>query len=119
MQKRIHLSLIVCLICTICGSCPITKADPRPLSKTELLALVAASVLPENIASEIRSYGLDFKPDVAYNSLLKTAGADPKVFAALAAATTKNDGKPDRPADTRTAPAPQQCRKIDSGRSIR
>ena len=92
--------MIACLICTICGSCPITKADPRPLGKTELLALVAANVLPENIASEIRSYGLDFKPDDAYNSLLKSAGADPKVFAALAAATTKNDGKPDRPADT-------------------
>ena len=60
----------------------------RPLSKSELLALVAGKVVPENIAFEIRSRALNFSPDMAYNGLLKQAGADSRVFAALSSAQT-------------------------------
>src|SRR5438270_2775806 len=68
-----------------------TVAMPsRPLSKAELLALVAGNVLAENAAFEIRSRGLAFAPDLAYNSLLTQAGADPRVFAALNSAKTSS-----------------------------
>lgn len=66
-----------------------TVAFPsHPLSKSELLALVAGKVVPENVAFEIRSRGLSFSPDMAYNGLLKQAGADSRVFAALSTAKT-------------------------------
>ena len=64
----------------------------RPLSKSELLALVAGQVVPENTAFEIRSRGLGFVPDMAFNGLLKQAGADSRVFAALASAKTSSAG---------------------------
>ena len=65
-----------------------TFASSGPLSKSELLALVAGKVVPENVAFEIRSRGLNFSPDMAYNGLLKQAGADSRVFAALSSART-------------------------------
>src|SRR6185369_11148832 len=55
---------------------------------SELLSLVAGKVVPENVAFEIRSRGLNFAPDMAYNGLLKQAGADSRVFAALSSAKT-------------------------------
>jgi len=84
MQKRIIRSLIIllALVCTAFGSRLLANTSLRPLRKSELLALVAAGVLPENTAYEIRSKGLSFVPDESYRALLKSAGADAKVFAA-------------------------------------
>jgi hypothetical protein len=66
-----------------------TSAFPsHPLSKSDLLSLVAGKVVPENVAFEIRSRGLNFAPDLAYNGLLKQAGADSRVFAVLSSAKT-------------------------------
>ena len=58
------------------------------LAKAELLALVAGDILPENVAFDIQSRGLAFVPDASYKLLLKSAGADAKVFAAISAAKT-------------------------------
>src|SRR5215472_385375 len=63
-----------------------SNSAPRPLSKSELLALVAGDCLPENTVGEIQSRGITFTPDDKYKSLLKAAGADAKVLAALSTA---------------------------------
>jgi len=49
MQKRIIRSLIIllALVCTAFGSRLLANTSLRPLRKSELLALVAAGVLPE------------------------------------------------------------------------
>jgi len=65
---------------------PPAPSSPRPLSKTELLALVAAQMVSKDVVFEINSRGLRFVPDAAYNAFLKSAGADAKVFAAISAA---------------------------------
>jgi tetratricopeptide (TPR) repeat protein len=66
---------------------------PRPLSKSELIALVAGRVVPENTVFEIRSRGLGFVPDMVFSGMVKQAGADSRVFAALAAAKTSPAGE--------------------------
>ena len=88
MQRKTTLTFLICLIGIILYFEPVARCSPRPLSKAELLALVAGDILPENIAFDIQSRGLAFVPDASYKSLLKSAGADAKVFAALSAAKT-------------------------------
>src|SRR5260370_8143507 len=98
MQKKVIYSsiiLIILLVCTAFGARLLANNSPRPLGKSELLALVAAGVLPENTAYEIRSKGLSFVPDKSYRALLKSAGADAKVFAALDSAKTSSSEKSD------------------------
>ena len=55
----------------------------KPLRAGDLLALVAGNALPESTVDVIKADGLAFKPDDDYRALLKTAGADPTVLAAL------------------------------------
>ncbi|HUC54483.1 MAG TPA: tetratricopeptide repeat protein, partial [Candidatus Cybelea sp.] len=88
MQRKTTLTFLLCFITVIFISEPVARCGPRPLSKAELLALVAGDILPENIAFDIQSRGLAFVPDASYKSLLKSAGADAKVFAAISAAKT-------------------------------
>src|SRR5260370_39678531 len=95
MQKKIICSSIILLVFTAFGSYLSANSSPRPLRKSELLALVAAGILPENTAYEIRSKGLSFVPDESYRALLKSAGADAKVFAALDSAKTSPSEQPD------------------------
>ncbi len=71
------------------------QGAPTALSASELLALVAGNALPENIVHEISADGLAFRPDDAYRSLLKTAGADPRILTALDAATVTTEAKPE------------------------
>src|SRR5580658_3768788 len=86
MQRKTPLTFLICTIAIIFVSQPVARCHPRPLSKAELLALVAGGILPENVAFDIQSRGLAFVPDATYKSLLKSAGADAKVFAAISAA---------------------------------
>src|SRR5580658_7725876 len=83
MQRKTALTFLIAIIFV---SQPAAHCSPRPLSKTELLALVAGDILPENVAFDIQSRGLAFVPDASYKSLLKSAGADAKVFAAISVA---------------------------------
>ncbi|HYS22782.1 MAG TPA: tetratricopeptide repeat protein, partial [Candidatus Eisenbacteria bacterium] len=103
MQKKVIYSsiiLIILLVCTAFGARLLANNSPRPLGKSELLALVAAGILPENTAYEIRSKGLSFVPDANYKAMLKSAGADAKVFAALDSAKTSPSEKSDSAAET-------------------
>jgi tetratricopeptide (TPR) repeat protein len=88
MQRKTPLTFLICTIAIIFVSQPVARCHPRPLSKAELLALVAGDILPENVAFDIQSRGLAFVPDVSYRLLLKAAGADAKVFAAIGTAKT-------------------------------
>jgi tetratricopeptide (TPR) repeat protein len=72
---------------------------PKPLSASQVLALVAGAALPEDIAREISQDGLAFRPDANYREMLKTAGADPKVLVALDAAKLSADAVPESPSD--------------------
>jgi tetratricopeptide (TPR) repeat protein len=87
MQRKTALSFLICLIGIIFASQP-ARCSPRPLSKAELLALVAGGILPENVAFDIQSRGIAFVPDASYKALLKSAGADAKVLAAISTAKT-------------------------------
>jgi tetratricopeptide (TPR) repeat protein len=90
LLARITLSSLVLLIVTGLVQYRTVAFPSRPLTKSELLALVAGKVVPENVAFEIRSRGLNFVPDMAYNGLLKQAGADSRIFAALNSAKTSS-----------------------------
>lgn len=57
-----------------------------PLSGSEVVALVAGNALPENIVHDVQANGLAFRPDAASQELLKKAGADTTVIAAVDAA---------------------------------
>ena len=96
MSKRSFMLITfsgLILLIVICLSPYHTSADAsRPLSKSELLSLVAGKVVPENVAFEIHSRGLNFVPDMAFKGLLKQAGADARVFAALDSAKTAAKG---------------------------
>src|SRR5580700_3594785 len=100
MQRKTPLTFLICLVGIILVSQPVARCGPRPLSKAELLALVAGDILPENVAFDIQSRGLAFVPDASYKSLLKSAGADIKVFAAISAAKTT-------PGETSSSSEPQ------------
>ena len=86
MQKKILPTLLICLGGMIYASQLIARGGPRPLSKSELLALVAGDIVPENVIYDIHSHGLAFVPDASYKLLLKSAGANDKVLAALGGA---------------------------------
>ena len=99
MQKKLSYMIFISLVDIAWFSYPSVNSAPRPLRKGELLALVSGGIIPENIAYEIRSRGLSFVPDETYKTLLKSAGADAKVFTALNTAKT---GSPEK-ADSTTA----------------
>jgi tetratricopeptide (TPR) repeat protein len=67
----------------------------HPLQPSELLGLVAGNALPENVVREIATNGLAFRPDDAYRTLLKTAGADAKILSALSSAKVSVERVPD------------------------
>jgi tetratricopeptide (TPR) repeat protein len=90
---------ILMLLCTGAVGCRAQVAPAGPLRAAELLALVSGSALPENVAREIANDGLAFRPDATYRALLKTAGADPKIIAALDAAKIVVDRAPEADAD--------------------
>jgi tetratricopeptide (TPR) repeat protein len=75
-----------------------SQAAQGSLSKSELLALVAGKIVPESIVADIQSRGLGFAPDEKYKSLLKAAGADDRVLAAVASARATSPTQPP-PAD--------------------
>jgi len=89
MQRHalsLSMSALAILACVFFFTFPSHSAPHSSLRKSELLALIAGECLPENTVFEIRSRGLGFTPDEKYKSLLKDAGADPTVLAALGAA---------------------------------
>ena len=77
----------VAILLVICG-CAVARGvaaegAAKPLRASELLGLVAGNALPENVAREIAADGLAFRPNDSYRGLLKSAGADAKILAAV------------------------------------
>jgi tetratricopeptide (TPR) repeat protein len=96
MAKSLARAAILWVLCG-CGAIRGLAASSaaKPLRATELLALVAGSALPENIVREIVADGLAFRPNDSYHALLKTAGADPKILAAVDSAKVVVDQAPE------------------------
>lgn len=88
MRAHVRFLLLTCLVIIALTRCTHTNAAPRPLTKSELLALVAGGIISDNVVLEIQADGLAFAPDDAYRSLLSAAGADAKVLNALKSAKT-------------------------------
>jgi tetratricopeptide (TPR) repeat protein len=62
----------------------------NPLTKSELLALVAGNALNENIVHEVQTRGLAFRANDAFKAQLSTAGACPCLLTAVANAKTSH-----------------------------
>jgi tetratricopeptide (TPR) repeat protein len=78
-----RMTILMLLCCTGATICRAQTVPPAPLRAAELLSLVAGRALPENVVRDLATAGLAFRPDAPYRALLKTAGADPKILAAL------------------------------------
>jgi hypothetical protein len=77
---------VLALLCAAQLSGAGADSTAHPLRASELLGLVAGNALPENVAREIATDGLAFRPDDHYRALLKTAGVDAKILAAVSSA---------------------------------
>lgn len=96
MAKSLARAAIL-LVLWGCVALPGTPADTptKPLRASELLSLVAGGALPENVVLEISADGLAFRPNDSYRVLLRTAGTDPRVLAALDSAKVVADLAPE------------------------
>jgi tetratricopeptide (TPR) repeat protein len=74
--------------------CKAQDTTPKPLTAAGVLALTAGNALPETTAHAITADGISFRPDDYYRGLLTSAGADPKVLAALSSAKISADVAP-------------------------
>jgi hypothetical protein len=83
MHRKVIRASLLCLVLVSLVFCTNTNASLRPLRESEILALVAGGIIPDNVVMEIQADGLAFLPDDEFRSLLTSAGADPKVIAAL------------------------------------
>src|SRR6266404_1347425 len=78
-----------------------SQTSRKPVTRSELIALVAGNALSENIVHEVQSRGIAFTPAEDYKSLLRDAGADPAVIAAVnAAKVTSRQATPESQSDT-------------------
>jgi formylglycine-generating enzyme required for sulfatase activity len=61
-------------------------ARPKPLTKEQVLQLLAGHVPSERAAALVRQHGIDFLPDEQYFEMLRLASADDALIAALRSA---------------------------------
>ncbi len=99
MLRKVTFQFLLSAVFIATMYCPTMYSSPRPLTRSEVLALVAGNALPENVASEISLFGISFTPDAGYVSLLNAAGANPKVITALSTATRVEPQTVESPAD--------------------
>ncbi len=90
MASSIYRHLIILLAFCSCAALAGAQEESKPLTNSELLALVAGNALNENVVHEIESRSLAFRPGDGYRSQLSAAGADARVLAALGKATIGN-----------------------------
>jgi tetratricopeptide (TPR) repeat protein len=69
----------------------IAQTKSHPVTGAELIALVAAESLDQNIVHAVESRGIAFRPPEQYRALLTTAGADAPVMDALKSAKISAD----------------------------
>jgi tetratricopeptide (TPR) repeat protein len=79
---RTHYFLTFAVLCIALTSLR-AQAPKQPLKDRELMALVSGGAPSENVAHDIGSRGLAFRPGDSYRALLTTAGADDAVTKAL------------------------------------
>src|ERR1700722_11049472 len=80
LVRRFSLALV---ILAFYAPLAFAQDSPKPLSGSELMALVAGNSLSETIVQEIGAKGLSFHPDAKYRSLLSDAGADAPILAEI------------------------------------
>lgn len=83
MRSKVTATSIIFLGAMLFSSPLASQTPAPPLNKLEVLAIVAGEIMPENVAYDLRSRGVDFVPDDAFRSLLKSAGADDRILEAL------------------------------------
>jgi formylglycine-generating enzyme len=69
------------------------NANPKPLSKAQVLRLVAAGVPSQRAADLVRQHGIDFVADDKFLRELSVAGADDNLVSAIRAATMAGTGE--------------------------
>src|SRR5215475_13995518 len=97
MLCKVTLQFLLSAVFINSMHCPTLYSTPRPLTRIELIALVAGDVAPENIIIEIQSDGLAFLPDDEFRALLKNAGADRRILDALTTANAVSSSSEDTP----------------------
>ena len=70
MSKRITISVITVVLFIACGSYLSANTPSHALRKSEILALVAGGIMPENIAYDIQSRGVAFVRGDSFDTLL-------------------------------------------------
>jgi hypothetical protein len=103
VYKQITMFLHIALVFIACDSYLAANAAPKPLRKSEILALLSGAIISENVAYDIRSRGISFVPDDTFTKLLQVAGADEAVFAAL------NTAKSTFPLKQKATPTNPSC----------
>ncbi len=72
---RIRVAVSILLVAAI-SLAQAPKKQPRPLDKTDVLALLAGSVPSQRVAQLVREHGIDFEPTQDYLKTLEIAGAE-------------------------------------------
>ncbi len=103
----------------LCFTSFAAESGSKALRASEVIGLVAGNALPENIVADINADHLAFRPDDYYRGLLKTAGADAKVLAALDFAKVDTEQSPEDESgkalleEMANAAAAMNCHKYD------
>ena len=83
LRSLVRAAFGMALIAVLFTSCHSARSSSAPVSKVELMALVAGRAWPPSVVREIGLRGLGFQADDAYRSQLVDAGADASVLEAL------------------------------------
>jgi tetratricopeptide (TPR) repeat protein len=86
-NPRLFVLLIVVFVSFASLYC---QTDSKPLTKSELLALVAGNALSENVIHDVQIRGIAFRANDAFKVQLSAAGASPELFTAVASAKTSH-----------------------------
>lgn len=95
MRHKITYFLLIFMVYIAVGDGSKAQTTTHPVRRSELLALVAGDAMPENVIAEIQSRGVSFALDSSYTTLLKDAGGDPRILAALNTAKVANPQSPE------------------------
>jgi len=82
MPRFLKPCVAVLTLVLLCGSTGYAQTPGKPLTKGQLLAMVAENALSENVVRHIGVEGIGFRPSAEYRSLLVGAGADAAVLGA-------------------------------------
>jgi hypothetical protein len=82
MPRFLKPCLAVLTLALLCGYAGDAQTASKPLTKGQLLALVAGNALSENVVHHLGAEGMGFRPSAEYRSLLLGAAADAAVLEA-------------------------------------